>query len=200
MWSYSSSEINYKLFYYPQHHLQAIDNTEPEIRCRIWYALNRLNGENNLQILTPECILKIIDNFELFQTLSIDAKRLLIDKSPRFLFDADEALREVFLHDRPTAPTEQFQQGDCFGEMALFMGHPLPKINMVAVTETELLAVTPTVLQAALDLDNISIDTVATYMIQYYHDFLARSLQEISVNNLSDAEICDRIRQHSIGT
>jgi CRP-like cAMP-binding protein len=296
MWNYSSSEINYKLFYYPHNHLQAIDSTEPEIRCRIWYALHRLNGENNLQPIEPELILKLINNFDFFQTLSLDAKRLIIEKSDRLLFDKNESLnsenlpfpamflvltgtiaieqelthnldkitvkpftrkpkindraqldstlvervaeqlarhlgpvafslthrvakqvssiywlyhnlapeienlerRAAFLHDRPPAPTEQFQQGDYFGEMALFMGHPLPNINIVTLAETQLLVLTPTVLLVALDRDNISIDTVAKYITQYYRNFLERSLQEISLNNLSDDEISDRIRQHHI--
>jgi small-conductance mechanosensitive channel/CRP-like cAMP-binding protein len=279
MWSYSNSEITYKLFYYPQNHLHAIDSTEPEIRCRIWYALHRLSGENNLQVIEPERLLKIIDNFDLFQTLSIDTKRLLIEKSSRFLFDADEALtadnllfpamffvikgsieieqelvtnsdkifvkpfsrkpkahsnyelnghivdrvatnlakyigpvafsltyqaakqvsslywlytnlapeiedlvqQATFLRERPNAPTEYFQSGDFFGEMALFQSHPLPNVKMVAVEETELLVLTRTSLLEVLDRENISIETMLQDLTQYHQDFLRDSLQEVSI-------------------
>jgi len=103
--------------------------------------------------------------------------------------------REAFLRHQPKNPTEQFQAGDFFGEMTLFLGEPLPNVKMITVEETELLAITPASVAIALHHDGISIDTLSQYITEYHDNYLRGTLQEISSRNFTFLPLLSHISE-----
>ncbi|UJS03727.1 mechanosensitive ion channel domain-containing protein [Cylindrospermopsis raciborskii] len=92
MWSYGLEEINYKLFYYPKNYSEAETHTDPEIRCRLWYALNRAGLTTEYQQSEKQHLLQLVNAVEFFRGLSLEAKRLIIEESKTLLFDREELL------------------------------------------------------------------------------------------------------------
>jgi len=92
MWSYGLEEVNYKLFYYPKNYSEAENHTDPEIRCRVWYALSRTSLGSEYQSTENERLLQLVSNIEFFRNLTVEAQRLLVEHSKTLLFDADELL------------------------------------------------------------------------------------------------------------
>jgi small-conductance mechanosensitive channel/CRP-like cAMP-binding protein len=92
MWSYGLEEINYKLFYYPKNYSEAETHTDPEIRCRLWYALNRAGLTTEYQQSEKQHLLQLVNAVEFFRDLSLEAKSLIIEESKNLLFDREELL------------------------------------------------------------------------------------------------------------
>lgn len=92
MWSYGLEEINYKLFYYPKNYSEAETHTDPEIRCRLWYALNRAGLTTEYQQSEKQHLLQLVNGVEFFRDLSLEAKSLIIGESKTLLFDREELL------------------------------------------------------------------------------------------------------------
>lgn len=92
MWSYGLEEINYKLFYYPKNYSEAETHTDPEIRCRLWYALNRAGLTTEYQQSEKQHLLQLVNAVEFFRDLSLEAKSLIIEESKTLLFDREELL------------------------------------------------------------------------------------------------------------
>ena len=92
MWSYGLEEINYKLFYYPKNYSEAETHTDPEIRCRLWYALNRAGLTTEYQQSEKQHLLQLVNAVEFFRGLSLEAKSLIIEESKTLLFDREELL------------------------------------------------------------------------------------------------------------
>ena len=92
MWSYGSEEINYKLFYYPKNYIEAENHTDPEIRCRLWYALNRAGLTNEYRESEKQHLIQLVSKIELFRDLSFEAHSLIVQESKTLLFDKDELL------------------------------------------------------------------------------------------------------------
>ncbi|MCH4905766.1 mechanosensitive ion channel [Cylindrospermopsis raciborskii CHAB3438] len=92
MWSYGLEEINYKLFYYPKNYSESETHTDPEIRCRLWYALNRAGLTTEYQQSEKQHLLQLVNAVEFFRGLSLEAKRLIIEESKTLLFDREELL------------------------------------------------------------------------------------------------------------
>lgn len=92
MWSYGLEEINYKLFYYPKNYSEAETHTDPEIRCRLWYALNRAGLTTEYQQSEKQHLLRLVNAVEFFRDLSLEAKSLIIEESKTLLFDREELL------------------------------------------------------------------------------------------------------------
>ena len=92
MWSYGLEEINYKLFYYPKNYSEAETHTDPEIRCRLWYALNRASLTTEYQQSEKQHLLQLVNAVEFFRDLSLEAKSLIIEESKNLLFDREELL------------------------------------------------------------------------------------------------------------
>lgn len=92
MWSYGLEEINYKLFYYPKNYSEAETHTDPEIRCRLWYALNRASLTTEYQQSEKQHLLQLVNAVEFFRDLSLEAKSLIIEESKTLLFDREELL------------------------------------------------------------------------------------------------------------
>ncbi len=92
MWSYGLEEINYKLFYYPKNYSEAETHTDPEIRCRLWYALNRAGLTSEYQQSEKQHLLQLVSAVEFFRDLSLEAKSLIIEESKTLLFDREELL------------------------------------------------------------------------------------------------------------
>ncbi|MFM6345834.1 MAG: mechanosensitive ion channel protein MscS, partial [Dolichospermum sp.] len=92
MWSYGLEEVNYKLFYYPKNYSEAENHTDPEIRCRVWYALSRTGLGTEYQSTENERLLQLVSNIEFFRNLTVEAQMLLVEHSKTLLFDADELL------------------------------------------------------------------------------------------------------------
>jgi len=92
MWSYGLEEVNYKLFYYPKNYSEAENHTDPEIRCRIWYALSRTSLGTDYQSTENELLLQLVKNIEFFRHLSVEAQHILIQHSKTLLFDKEESL------------------------------------------------------------------------------------------------------------
>lgn len=92
MWSYGLEEINYKLFYYPKNYSEAETHTDPEIRCRLWYALNRAGLTTEYQQSEKQHLLHLVTAVEFFRGLSLEAKSLIIEESKTLLFDKEELL------------------------------------------------------------------------------------------------------------
>ncbi|MDB9308478.1 mechanosensitive ion channel [Aphanizomenon sp. CS-733/32] len=92
MWSYGLTEVNYKLFYYPKNYSEAENHTDPEIRCRVWYALSRTSMGSEYQSTENERLLQLVSNIEFFRNLTVKAQSLLVENSKTLLFDAEELL------------------------------------------------------------------------------------------------------------
>ena len=92
MWSYGLTEVNYKLFYYPKNYSEAENHTDPEIRCRVWYALSRNSMGGEYQSTENERLLQLVSNIEFFRNLTVEAQSLLVENSKTLLFDAEELL------------------------------------------------------------------------------------------------------------
>ncbi|OHY31600.1 mechanosensitive ion channel protein MscS [Cylindrospermopsis raciborskii CS-508] len=92
MWSYGLEEISYKLFYYPKNYSEAETHTDPEIRCRLWYALNRAGLTTEYQQSEKQHLLHLVTAVEFFRGLSLEAKSLIIEESKTLLFDKEELL------------------------------------------------------------------------------------------------------------
>ncbi|PNK01792.1 mechanosensitive ion channel protein MscS [Cylindrospermopsis raciborskii S07] len=92
MWSYGLEEISYKLFYYPKNYSEAETHTDPEIRCRLWYALNRAGLTTEYQQSEKQHLLQLVNAVEFFRGLSLEAKSLIIEESKTLLFDREELL------------------------------------------------------------------------------------------------------------
>jgi len=90
MWSYGLEEVTYKLFYYPKNYHEAENHTDPEIRCRVWYALSRAGLGNEYHSTEKERLLQLIAGIEFLRDLSIEAQNLLIENSKTLLFDKEE--------------------------------------------------------------------------------------------------------------
>ena len=306
MWEYGLDNVGYKLFYYPKHYDEAEVHTDPELRCRIWYALSRAGLGNHYTPSENDRVRQLIANVEFFRQLSVEAQRILVERSKTLPFDAEEVLdgqnlparamllvvkggiaveqalirhsggiaveqalipysggitvkafslrpktqpdttlsqkvvvraaaqlanhlgpaafsltyqaaktassaywlyqnlaaeildfddREEFLTHQPKAPTEQFRRGDFFGEMSLFLGESLPVVNMITTEETEILAITPVAVAAAVDHDNSSFKALSQQVAQYYNTHLSGTLQAISSRQLSEDTIAAKIQQ-----
>ena len=91
----------------------------------------------------------------------------------------DRSDRADFLQHQPVAPTEQFRQGDVFGEMALFVGEPLPDVSIRTLEETEMLAITPEAILKALNQDNYSLAQFSQQVAHYYDRNLRGTLQAL---------------------
>lgn len=296
MWSYGLEEVNYKLFYYPINYSEAENHTDPEIRCRVWYALSRAGLGFEYQTTENERILELVNNIPFFNNLSIQAQSLLVEHSKTLLFDKEELLdrddifspamflvvkgcvsieeellpnvtkvtvkpfsrqpqnhteskyalkavvieqvaselaryigpvafsktyqaaqdvsslywlylsaaqeienidhRKQFLQHQPKVPTQEFLPGDFFGEMSLFVGEPLPNVNIITLEETEILAITPAAVVTALAQDGISINTICQYVNQYYTNYLTGTLQELSGDVSNDHGILEQMQEH----
>lgn len=90
MWSYGLQEIEYKIFYYPKDNQEAENHTDPEIRRRLWYALNRAGLTVDYQEAEKSRLLQLVNETELFGDFSFEAKSLIVDISKVLLFDKDE--------------------------------------------------------------------------------------------------------------
>lgn len=277
MSTYNLGEIEYKLYYVPKKHEFVEVHTNPELRCRLWYALGRVGfGSDYNKIEQDET--QLISNIEFLRFLSDDAHKLIRENSQTFLFDIGESnlfhglpsrsmvlvlrgaisidqeviyqgnsletkvftrrakalpnppltrskieqistqlakflgpvafrivndlakeefsvfrlyqilaaeipdldQRQEFLKYQPPSPTELFQRGDIFGEMRLFLGEPLPDVRMRTIEETEILAITPSVILAALSHDQCSLVMLSQQVAQYYETKLKGTLQALS--------------------
>jgi len=86
--------------------------------------------------------------------------------------------RVEFLQACPPRPSEQLHVGDCFGERCLLLGEPLAAVRITALRETELLAIAPQVLEAALTCDPQGLATLARDFARYQERYLAGTLQD----------------------
>ncbi len=297
MSNYNLGEIEYKLYYLPKRHQLVEVNTNPQLRCRLWYALGRAGFgcdynkiEKNEKIEKDE--IRLISNIEFFRFLSYDAHKLIRENSQTFLFDIDESNlfqslpsrsmvlvlrgavsidqeviseggslearvftrrtkglpplplpqskieqistqlakflgpvafcivkdlakeefsvfrlyqtlaaeipdlkhRQEFLRYQPLSPTELFQRGDIFGEMTLFLGEPLPDVGMRTIEETEVLAITPSAILAALSADECSLAMLSQQVAEYYEANLKGTLQALSFSSV-DSELIETLIQ-----
>ncbi len=102
--------------------------------------------------------------------------------------------RREFLQASPPRPSEQLHPGDCFGELALFLGEPLAAVRMTALVETELLAIAPDALVAALDCDPAALAQLVASFTDYQAQCLAGTLRLTAP--LSREAIADRLQRH----
>jgi small-conductance mechanosensitive channel len=183
MWSYGLTEVNYKLFYYPKNYSEAENHTDPEIRCRVWYALSRNSMGGEYQSTENERLLQLVSNIEFFRNLTVEAQSLLVENSKTLLFDAEELLDYQNL----LSPAI---------EMNLFLGEPLPLVKITAVEDTEIFAITPVAVANALHHDGISINTMSRYITQYHNNYLTGTLQEAPSRILNQDGISEQIQKH----
>ncbi|MGP1386810.1 MAG: mechanosensitive ion channel family protein [Thainema sp.] len=294
MWSYSLSDVQYRLFYYPKRYDAAAVHTDPDLLRRIWYALSRAGFGNNYTSNAANQTQSLIAAIEFFRPFSTAAQRQLLEQSKTLIFDAEEALglwnlppqsmflvvkggisidqelvpklgvmtvktfslrpknqttvtlsqksidraathlahhlgpvafsladqaaetassaywlyqnlateildpndRQEFLSHQPRVPTEQFGRGDCFGEMSLFLSRSLPLVKMMTTEETEVLAITPTAVIAALKHDNRSITELSQQVARYHTANLRGTLQAFSTDQLSEQQMAEQIQQN----
>ncbi len=88
-----------------------------------------------------------------------------------------EVERTAFMRSSPPRPSEQLHVGDCFGELCLFLGEPLATATITVLRETELLAIAPPALKAALDCDPEGLAALSQSFTRYQEQYLAGTLQ-----------------------
>jgi CRP-like cAMP-binding protein len=166
MWSYGLEEIEYKLFYYPKDYHEAENHTDPEIRRRLWYALNRAGLTIDYQDAEKSHLLQLVNETELFGDFSLEAKSLIVDLSKILLFDKDELLddqrflsRTMFLVIKGCVLVEQRLDNNVKGNTII----PLHRRNRHCNDNS--LAIKPDILeQVSLQLANY-IGPVAFYIV-----------------------------------
>ena len=155
-----------------QSHPMAIS---PEELTRISHQLAEYLGPAAFSVV-PDAAVQASSSFALYKTLA-----------PTI---ADPNDRQEFLQYQPNSPTELFQNGDLLGEMTLFLGEPLPEVEMSTLEETEILAIPPAAVQAALAHDGYALEALSQQVAHYYDLYLRDTLQAIrqplSTHNLAE--------------
>ncbi|MBP0018818.1 MAG: mechanosensitive ion channel [Cyanobacteria bacterium SBLK] len=107
----------------------------------------------------------------------------------------DPEQRQEFLALRPSAPVEQLQAGDFFGEPCLFLGQPLVAAKMRAVEETALLVISRTALAKTMNRDERAIDLLSQQFARYQQEYLVETMQMPGIEPLSAVAIASKMRQ-----
>ncbi|RZM75633.1 mechanosensitive ion channel family protein [Leptolyngbya iicbica] len=111
---------------------------------------------------------------------------------------SDPQERRAFLSYQPQAPTERFRRGDVLGEMSLFLGTPLPDVVMTTPEETEVLAVTPRAVMAAIEQDDATVNSLSRRAQGYYQNYLEQSLQAVTTPPVKASAIAQHLQQYCL--